>query len=187
MKAVRPERDALEIRFPRVLGYRVELPTERLTANFSADSTLELTPDLVGATETQNSGIIGEGSDLNIVHTADVAAPIKSWGPQETIASTAEKHFTEPPTPLEVGIDNNVDVRGTRHDDALRSLERFLDEACANASVPTTATRSPASVRLVRPGHAPLGPCKRSGTARYVHGAASLSRRDRPGATKSSR
>jgi type III restriction enzyme len=31
VKAVRPERDALEIRFPRVEGYRVELPEERLT------------------------------------------------------------------------------------------------------------------------------------------------------------
>lgn len=30
VKAVRPERDALEIRFPRVEGYRVELPDERL-------------------------------------------------------------------------------------------------------------------------------------------------------------
>jgi type III restriction enzyme len=29
VKAVRPERDALEIRFPRVEGYRVELPEER--------------------------------------------------------------------------------------------------------------------------------------------------------------
>jgi type III restriction enzyme len=33
---------------------------------------LELTPDLVGATETQNSGIIGERADLNLVHTGDV-------------------------------------------------------------------------------------------------------------------
>jgi len=33
---------------------------------------LELTPDLVGATETQNSGIIGERVDLNLVHTGDV-------------------------------------------------------------------------------------------------------------------
>ena len=33
---------------------------------------LELTPDLVGATETQNSGIIGETVDLNLVHTGDV-------------------------------------------------------------------------------------------------------------------
>jgi hypothetical protein len=72
VKAVRPERDPLEIRFPRVVGYRVELPEERLTAEFNEDSVLELTPDLVGATETQNSGIIGKRVDLNLVHTGDV-------------------------------------------------------------------------------------------------------------------
>src|SRR6266850_4056348 len=72
VKAVRPERDALEIRFPRVVGYRVELPEERLSAEFNDDSVMELTPDLVGATETQNSGIIGEKVDLNLVHTGDV-------------------------------------------------------------------------------------------------------------------
>jgi type III restriction enzyme len=72
VKAVRPERDALEIKFPRVVGYRIELPEERLTAEFNEDSVLELTPDLVGATETQNSGIIGERADLNLVHTGDV-------------------------------------------------------------------------------------------------------------------
>ncbi len=72
VRAVRPERDPLEIRFPRVVGYRVELPEERLTAEFNEDSVLELTPDLVGATETQNSGIIGEKVDLNLVHTGDV-------------------------------------------------------------------------------------------------------------------
>ena len=72
VKAMRPERDALEIRFPRVEGYRVELPEDRLSAEFNDDSVLELTPDLVGATETQNSGIIGERVDLNLVHTGDV-------------------------------------------------------------------------------------------------------------------
>ena len=72
VKAMRPERDHLEIQFPRVVGYRVELPEERLTANFNDDSTLELTPDLVGATTTQNSGIIGEQVDLTLKHTADV-------------------------------------------------------------------------------------------------------------------
>lgn len=72
VKAMRPERDALEIRFPRVEGYRIELPEDRLEAEFNDDSTLELTPDLVGATETQNSGIIGERVDLNLVHTGDV-------------------------------------------------------------------------------------------------------------------
>ena len=72
VKAVSPERDALEIRFPRVSGYRIELPDDRLEATFNADSVLELTPDLVGATETQNSGIIGERVNLNLVHTSDV-------------------------------------------------------------------------------------------------------------------
>jgi hypothetical protein len=52
VKAIRPERDALEIRFPRVVGYRVELPEEQLKAEFNEDSVMELTPDLVGATET---------------------------------------------------------------------------------------------------------------------------------------
>ncbi len=72
VKAIRPERDHLEIRFPRVAGYRVELPEERLIADFNDDSILELTPDLVGATETRNSGIIGEQVDLNLVHTGDI-------------------------------------------------------------------------------------------------------------------
>jgi type III restriction enzyme len=72
VKAMRPERDALEIRFPRVAGYRVEPSNDRLEAEFNADSVLELTPDLVGATETQNSGIIGERANLSLVHTGDV-------------------------------------------------------------------------------------------------------------------
>ncbi|MEX1254130.1 MAG: DEAD/DEAH box helicase family protein [Dehalococcoidia bacterium] len=72
VRAVRPARDALEIRFPRVAGYRVELPEERLTAEFNEDSVLELTPDLVGATETQVSGIIGESLELTLEHTGDV-------------------------------------------------------------------------------------------------------------------
>jgi type III restriction enzyme len=72
VKAVRPERDHLEIRFPRVEGYRAELPTERLTAAFTADSVLELTPDLVGPTKTRNQGIIGEAADLDVAHLEDV-------------------------------------------------------------------------------------------------------------------
>lgn len=72
VKAIRPERDALEIRFPRVAGFRVELPEDRLTAQFTADSELELTPALTGPSETKNAGIIGESVDLNLVHTADV-------------------------------------------------------------------------------------------------------------------
>ena len=64
VRAVSPERDHLEIRFPRVEGYRVELPEERLTAAFDEDSTFVLTPDLVGPSVTRNAPIIGEEVDL---------------------------------------------------------------------------------------------------------------------------
>jgi len=72
VKAVRPDRDALEIRFPRVEGYRIELPGVRLEAEFDEDSVLELTPDLIGATKTRNAGIIGQAVDLDLLHTGDV-------------------------------------------------------------------------------------------------------------------
>ena len=64
-----PERDTCEIHFPRVAGYRIDLPEDRLQAKFNADSTLILTSDLVGPSITRNEGIIGEGIDLNLVHT----------------------------------------------------------------------------------------------------------------------
>ena len=72
VKAVRPDRDYLEITFPRVAGYRVELPEERLKADFSDDSVLELTPELVGPSITRNSGIIGEAVDLSLEHLEDM-------------------------------------------------------------------------------------------------------------------
>ncbi len=72
VKAMRPERDALEIRFPRVEGYCVELPEERLTTEFNDDSVLELTPDLVGPSITKNAGIIGESVDLSLEHLGDL-------------------------------------------------------------------------------------------------------------------
>ena len=72
VRAVRPERDHLEITFPRVAGYREDPPKEDLVANFTDDSRLDLTPELVGPTQTRNEGIIGEGVDLNLVHTGDL-------------------------------------------------------------------------------------------------------------------
>ncbi len=72
VQAIRPDRDACEIRFPRVEGYRVELPEERLSAKFDTDSTLLLTPELVGPSKTENQGILGEGVTLDLVHTGEV-------------------------------------------------------------------------------------------------------------------
>lgn len=58
------ERIACEITFPRVTGYRYDLPGERLTYRFTEDSKLALsTADI--PTRTENAPIIGETS----VHT----------------------------------------------------------------------------------------------------------------------
>ena len=70
--AVHPDRDNLEITFPRVEGYRVELPIDQLTVNFSSDSILELSRDLVGPSITRSRGIIGEEVDFTLEHLNDV-------------------------------------------------------------------------------------------------------------------
>ena len=72
VRAVSPDRDNLEIRFPRVQGYRIELPDERLEAEFNDDSTFVLTPEYIGPTRTRNEGIIGEGVDLDLEHLRDL-------------------------------------------------------------------------------------------------------------------
>jgi hypothetical protein len=69
--AVRPERDALELTFPRVTGYRAEIPEGRLTASFTDDSTYTLTPDVVGPSRTVISGIVGKTEELNVQHLKD--------------------------------------------------------------------------------------------------------------------
>jgi type III restriction enzyme len=72
VQAVRPERDHLEIRFPRVSGYRVELPDDKLTAEFNDESRMVLDPRLVGPSITRDAGIIGEAVDLTLKHLDDV-------------------------------------------------------------------------------------------------------------------
>ncbi len=60
------ERASRRIRFPRVMGYRFELPAERLRASFGADSRMVLsTRDT--PTQTELSSIMGE----SVVHTLD--------------------------------------------------------------------------------------------------------------------
>ena len=59
------ERAALEIRFPRVEGYRYELPEERLTADFGDDSRLELNAANVGPCTVLMEGIVGQGVELS--------------------------------------------------------------------------------------------------------------------------
>jgi len=60
------ERIACEITFPRVLGYRYDLPSEKLTARFTEDSRLALTTHSI-PTRTENAPIVGQ----SVIHTLD--------------------------------------------------------------------------------------------------------------------
>ena len=60
------DRIACEVTFPRLLGYRYDVPSERLAATFTADSRLALsTADI--PTRTENAPIVGERT----IHTLD--------------------------------------------------------------------------------------------------------------------
>ena len=72
VQAIR-ERAALEITFPRVEGYRVALPDERIAATFNNDSRLTLTPEKVGPCRIRMEGIVGAGVEL----TADVLEAVR--------------------------------------------------------------------------------------------------------------
>ena len=60
--AVKPERDSLAIRFPRVLGYYLETksPNVKLEADFHESSEMTITKNEVGPTKVLNAGAIGE-------------------------------------------------------------------------------------------------------------------------------
>jgi type III restriction enzyme len=97
--AVKPERDALEIVFPRVEGYRVELPNERLEATFGPDHVLNLNPEMVGPSVTKNQGIIGEGVDLTITHLEDMRSStrrIRKCAPTLRTRTLASKSLISP-------------------------------------------------------------------------------------------
>ena len=65
------DRAAFEMIFPRVVGYRIDLPEEKLQAIFNANSKLILTPDLVGPGQTLLEGIVGEGVTLTVAEMTD--------------------------------------------------------------------------------------------------------------------
>jgi type III restriction enzyme len=63
--AVLPEREALEIHFPRVLGYRTVLPPGRLTWTFMEESRFTITPDMAPP-DAVNAAIVGREVRLSL-------------------------------------------------------------------------------------------------------------------------
>lgn len=172
VRAVRPERDALEIRFPRVLGYRVDLPEERLTADFTADSVLELTPDRVGPSITRNQGIIGEGVDLSLEHLGDMRPSTLLFHLTHRLVYTKWRAPGEAP-PLHLfgqlkritkeWLDHYLVCKGDTHP-ALLMYQELADMACNR--ITAAITRSFADTR---PMKALLDPYNPTGTTAHVN------------------
>lgn len=84
-------RIACEINFPRLLGYRYDIPSKTLEATFSDDSQLALTTADI-PTRTENAPIVGESS----IHTLD---DLKQRRPNEVAFLLAklvlEKYFRQ--------------------------------------------------------------------------------------------
>lgn len=172
VKAISPERDHHEITFPRVAGYRIELPSERLTAKFTDDSRLELTPELVGATETQNSGIIGESVDLNLVHTGDVRPSQVLYELTSHLVLTKMRDENESPKLHLFGqlkriarewIDNYLECKGGTYPAQL-AYKMIADMACEK--IANAITRSYLGEKPVK---ALLDPFNQTGTSRRVN------------------
>jgi len=138
VKAIRPERDHLEVRFPRVEGYRVELPEERIEAKYNDDSILVLTPELVGPSITQNSGIIGETVNLNLDHLDDMRPSSVLFNVTHRLLYTKFRDPGEPP-PLHLfgqlkrvtkqWLDTCLQCKGNTYP-ALLMYQELADMAC---------------------------------------------------------
>jgi len=172
VKAVQPERDALEIRFPRVEGYRVELPEERLTAEFNDDSVLELTPDLVGPTVTRNAGIIGESVDLGLKHLGDMRPSTLLFHLTQRLLYTKWRDPGEAPKLHLFGqlkritkqwLDGYLVCKGGTYP-ALLMYQELADMACNRITAGITS-----AFQGERPIKAVLDPYNPSGSTRHVN------------------
>jgi len=172
VKAVRPDRDDLEIQFPRVEGYRVELPEERLTAEFNDDSTLELTPKMVGPSITHNQGIIGEGIDLDLKHLGDLRRSTLLFHLTQRLLYTKWRDPGEEPKLHLFGqlkritkqwLENHLECKGSTYP-ALLMYQELADMACERITAGITR-------KLVgeRPVKAVLDPYNPTGSTIHVN------------------
>jgi len=171
VKAIRPDRDALEITFPRVEGYRIELPEERLRASFNEDSTLILTPDLVGPSQTQNAGIIGQSADMTLQHLGDIRPSTLVFQLTQRLLYTKWRDPGEEPKLHLFGqlkritkewLDNYLKCKGGTYP-ALLMYQELADMACNKITAAITR-----EFQDERPIKALLDPYNPTGSTRHV-------------------
>ncbi len=163
--AVRPDRDHLEITFPRVSGYREDPPKEDLVANFTGDSRLELTPDLVGPTRTRVEGIIGEGIDLNVIENGDMRPSALVYYLTKRLLETKWRDpnqdlklhlFGKLKTVVKQWLETCLVCTGG----TLRSqlmYQSLADEACNRIAAAVTSSKGERSIKALLDSYNPLG------------------------------
>jgi len=172
VKAIRPERDCLEIRFPRVEGYRVELPEERLEAAFTEDSVLELSPELIGPSITRNEGIIGKGEDMNLKHLEGMRPSTILFHLAQRLLYTKFRDSGEEPKLHLFGqlkritkewLDNYLVCKGSTYP-ALLMYQELADMACNRITAAiTNRFKGEKEIKALLDAYNP------DGSTRYVH------------------
>lgn len=173
VKAVLPEREALQIEFPRVAGYRVELPQERLEARFDVDSILELTPALVGPSITQNAGIIGESVNLGLEHLGDMRRSTLLFKLAQRLLTRYWRDAGESESPHLFGqlkritkqwLDTSLVCKGDTYP-GLLMYQSLADMACNRITAAITKVEH----EKKRPIKAVLDPYNPTGSTRHVN------------------
>ena len=93
VRALSPERDDVEIRFPNVDGYRVNLSTSKLTAVWKPEHDFTLSPDVVGPCKVRNEPVVGEGLTLSVEHLKDTRTNTIVYNLTQRLL---ERHFKDP-------------------------------------------------------------------------------------------
>ncbi len=174
VRAVRPDRDHLEIRFPRVTGYRTELPQDRLEAEFTDDSIFVLTPAETGPTNTVNSGIIGRSENMTVEHMADMRQSSLVFELTKHLMYTKFREPGEDPPLYLFGqlkrivkewLDTCLDCRGGTQPHQLM-YQALADKACER--IHAAITRRFIGERAVQPLMDPYNPTGSTAHVRFV-------------------
>ncbi len=160
------ERGSLAIRFPRVTGYRVALPDEKITAKFTKEHHLEVRPDYAESYEVRNSGIIGEQVDMKPEMSKDLRPSKISYAlTRHLLYHTYRGAGEEPKFNLfsqfqlivREWLDNCVSFKGSTHIGQL-CYQAIADDVCERIkSAIANATEDKSKIEVVLDSFNPRG------------------------------
>ena len=175
VKALRPERDHLTIRFPRVIGYRIPPPGETVTAAFTPESTFHLTPEIVGPARVQDSGIIGKSVEMGLERMQGERTLSVIYHLTQHLITTSLRAPGEPP-PLHLfaslkrivaeWVHSHLVCKGGTHPALLVNNSNLMEEVCNRINDAVNRSQEHAGNRSAV--HAILDPYNPTGSTEHV-------------------